>query len=238
MTSPWRQYFEMNAQSRASLPWSLGAALSPTEITAIAASMAEFQLGEQSEGRHLTAQAQAYAGDDQEFPVTIRLFIAEEQRHARDLGRFMRLCNLPLRSHTGRDQLFRWLRRGNLETTLSILITAEIVATLYYPALGAATQSELLQALCTQIAAEEKQHVCFQAEQLHELRQTRSPFGMALTLAMQRLVFAFTLVVVWFGHRRVLSRGGLSWRQWWQQSWQVFETAFGTFVATPISSTS
>src|SRR5436190_14598606 len=108
----WRLYFEHNAGSLLDIPWQIGAELTLVEAAAIAQSLKEFQAGESSEGKHLFHYAQVYAqrtGDSEYIPA-IRLFIAEEQRHARDLGRFLTLNGIPLVQTTFTDRVFRRLR--------------------------------------------------------------------------------------------------------------------------------
>jgi rubrerythrin len=94
----WRLYYERNAQSLLEIPWHIGPELTRDETAAIAQSLKEFQAGESSEGKHLFRHAQEYAErtGDQEYVSTIRLFIAEEQRHARDLGRFLAINHIAL----------------------------------------------------------------------------------------------------------------------------------------------
>ena len=114
----WRLHFESNAKSLLVIPWEHGAELTPDETSAIAKSLQEFQAGESSEGKHLFHHAQKYAerAGDAEYVEVIRLFISEEQRHARDLGRFLTLNNIPLVPTTFTDQVFRklrnWIRRA------------------------------------------------------------------------------------------------------------------------------
>src|ERR1700675_2044236 len=81
----WRLYYEENARSLLEIPWRLGPELTPDETATIAQSLKEFQAGESSGGKHLIRYAQEYAErtGDQDYVLTIRLFIAEEQRHAR-----------------------------------------------------------------------------------------------------------------------------------------------------------
>ncbi len=86
----WCAYYAANAVA-ANVPWSSTVRLSDDERRAIAASVQQFQLGESSEGRHLYAAARAHAAriGDHGYVSAIEAFIREEQRHARDLGRFL-----------------------------------------------------------------------------------------------------------------------------------------------------
>jgi hypothetical protein len=226
----WRQYYETNARSLLAIPWHRGRELSTEERGAIASSAREFQAGESSEGRHLLRYAQEYAErtGDRDYVHAIRLFIAEEQRHARDLGRFLKLNDIPLVRTTFTDQVFRKLRQilHGLEISIAVLITAEIIAEIYYAVLREATRSEILRALCDQILRDELRHVQFQADQLSKLRSRRSRLGVAATMAAQRFLFVGTTVVVWIGHRKAIHRGGLSPVGWWQSCWRAFDQAF------------
>src|SRR5437588_7558138 len=90
----WCYYYHRNAERLLPLPWKRGAGLTEAERDAVAASIQDFQLGESSEGRNLLRRAADYAerADDPEYLEAMRLFVREEQRHARDLGRFLRLA--------------------------------------------------------------------------------------------------------------------------------------------------
>jgi hypothetical protein len=214
----WRRYFEHNAGSLLDIPWDIGADLTPDEARTIASSLQEFQAGERSEGRHLYRAAQDYSRrtGDGDYLVAIRLFIAEEQRHARDLGRFLTLNGIPLVETTFADRVFRRLRvlLPTLEMSVAVLVTAEIIAKVYYAVLRESTQSVILRRLCDQILHDERGHVDFQCGQLRRVRANRSPAAAATTYALQQGLYAGTLLVVWWSHRRVIRRGGMTLAGW------------------------
>ncbi|MEJ7665450.1 MAG: hypothetical protein WKG07_40965 [Hymenobacter sp.] len=108
----------------------------------------------------------------------MRLFIKEEQTHAAVLGRFMDQQGIPrLRGHW-LDAAFRGLRRVlGLEHTLRVLLTAEVVAAVYYRALFSATYSGLLQQLCRRIILDEEMHLNFQCFALRHLSAGRGGVG-------------------------------------------------------------
>jgi hypothetical protein len=226
----WRQYYEQNARSLLEIPWHLGAELAPGEKAAIAQSLREFQAGESSEGKHLIQYAHEYAErtGDLEYVPAIRLFIVEEQRHARDLGRFLTLNDISLVPTTCTDRVFRRLRHvfGGLEISIAVLITAEIIAKVYYAVLREATNSAVLRRLCDQILRDELRHVQFQAEQLARLRASRRWLRRAATMALQRFLYLGTTVVVWFFHRKAIRRGGLSLLGWWKSCLREFNETF------------
>lgn len=235
----WREYYEENARSLLNVPWELGAELTPQEKSAIAESLKEFQAGESSEGKHLFRSAQEYSvkTGDPEYVSAIRLFIAEEQRHARDLGRFLTLNEIPLVATTFTDRVFRGLRRllGGLEISIAVLITAEIIAKVYYAALREATQSAILRRLCDQILSDELMHVRFQAEQLAKLRAGRNRLGRITTMGLQRFLFFGTILVVWPFHRKAIRAGGFSPRDWWRSCWREFHEAFAVSATSHMS---
>ena len=113
-----------------------------------------------------------------------------------------------------------------MEVSVGVLITAEIIAKVYYLGLRGATRSVVLGRLCDQILVDEVKHVEFQAEQLRRMRVRRGKMALAFTLAAQRFLFLGTVLVVWVFHRATLLRGGMTLRIWWRACWQEFEAAF------------
>lgn len=222
----WRKYFEENAQSLLIIPWHLGHELSEEEQKAITSSVQGFQAGESSEGRHLFHYAKNYADQsgDYEYVEAIRLFIGEEQRHARDLAHFLQINGIPLVKRTFTDGVFRRLRQilGNLEVSISVLITAEIIAKVYYTALRDATHSSVLQTLCRQILQDEVQHVEFQAQRLGILRAKRNRVWFVMTNGLQSFLFCGTCLVVWIFHRKVFIKSGYSFVEFWKYCWKEF----------------
>jgi hypothetical protein len=229
-SAEWLRHFELNARVPLDIPWDSGPELNAEERSALAQSIAEFQRGESSEGRHLIRYAESYARErgDPDYARAIRLFIAEEQRHARDLARFLGINHLALARKSFADAVFRRLRNvlGTLEVSIAILILAEIIAQVYYKVLQGATESRILCRLCEQILRDEACHVQFQAEQLGKLRATRGPILYAATMLAQRLVFFGTCAVVWVFHARALRRGGYRFACFWKSAWLHFNDAF------------
>lgn len=226
----WRKHYEDNARSLLEIPWHIGHELTNEEQKAIVSSVQDFQAGESSEGRHLFQYSKNYAEQtgDYEYVEAIRLFIGEEQRHARDLAHFLQINGIPLVKTTFTDGVFRRLRQllGNLEISISVLITAEIIAKVYYTALRDATNSQVLQTLCKQILQDEVRHVEFQAERLGILRAERSWLLLTITNSLQRFLFWGTCLVVWKFHRQVFLKSGYSFVEFWKYCWKEFNEAF------------
>ena len=225
-TRRWLAHFRRNLRTLLPIPWEAGADLATSDRVAITSSIQAFQLGETSEGRHLMRYAREWAerSGNHDYVQAIRALIAEETRHAGDLGRFMDLNGIARIQRGWTDSVFRRLRNvvGSLEVSLGVLVTAEIIAKVYYAALREATQSEVLRAICDQILRDEYQHVEFQTEQLALMRLNRRDTLLWITLALHRILFAGTLIVVGWSHRRTLARGGFSARRFWTRCMREF----------------
>ncbi len=224
----WAAYFRDNMDDVAPISWEAGAQVTSEEREAIMASVQGFQLGESSEGRHLIDRARAWAEShgDPAYVEAVRLFIAEEGRHARDLGRFMDLASIPRIRKALSDTAFRSLRRAaGLELSIAVLVTAEIVAQVYYAALREATGSSVLRALCDRILRDEEAHVRFQSERLALLARGRKRVSLRLRTAAQRGLMFATLFVVWPAHRRAFRAGLYSFHRFAAETWAALERA-------------
>jgi hypothetical protein len=224
-TAQWCRYYRANAKALLAIPWDQGVRLTPEEHEAIAASLQDFQLGESSEGHNLVRAARHYAAEagDERYEEAIHLFIAEEQRHAHDLGRFLTLAGIPLLNHTWRDVIFRWLRRrAGLELFLMVLVTAEMIGKVYYKALRRAIGSLVLRRLCDQLLRDEIKHIRFHVERLALMRQNRQRWRVCLARAWHRILFGGTCLIVWQGHRRALRAGDYTFGRFWSECWEVF----------------
>src|SRR5215510_431702 len=147
----WVEYFRRNRASLLVIPWELGIRLSVEEKRAVASSVPEFQLGESSDGLRFIEMAELYAlrSGDVEYVRALKLFIREEQRHGRDLGKVLDAAGIARIGHSWSDAIFRWLRhRCGLGLSIAVLVTAEIIAKVYYLAVQRATGSVVIRKLC------------------------------------------------------------------------------------------
>ncbi|GAB4545425.1 MAG: hypothetical protein OHK0023_03710 [Anaerolineae bacterium] len=225
----WAAYFAENAANQMPIDWACHYRLTEAEIGCVLRSIQQFQLGESSEGVHLIQRAERYAQHRQDtaYLPALRAFIAEEQRHAAYLARFLRQQNLPLIEHNWVDSVFRRLRRlATLEVSVVVLITAEIIAVTYYKALHDVTQSLTLQHICRQILHDEIKHLAFQRQTLDQLRVRRSRVMCGLGMRLHRLLFAGTLLIVWWQHGKVYRAAGSNLFNFWQRNWTRFNHTF------------
>src|SRR4029078_12701040 len=203
----WVAHFVANRDALRPIPWETGPELDGYELVAVAESIRKFQLGEKGEGSNLMRYARAHAEaiGDPDYVEVARCLLAEEHRHSRALARVMAIHGIPELKRTWTDDVFRRLRNvvGTLEISLAVLVTAEIIAKAYYPALHDATRSKVLRAFCTQTVADEQAHVDMQKQQLAKLREDRGALGRRLTRWLHAILFAGTMLIVGIGHRRV-----------------------------------
>ena len=210
----WRSLFSGRASILAALPWSDDRLLTTQERELVTPSIQQFQLGEGSEGKGLKARARvsALAADDPDFLPALDLFIREEQRHSSDLGRFLDREGIARLKRHWVDGVFRHVRKlAGLELSLSVLVTAEIIAVPYYSTLAEATGSPLLRAICARILDDEMDHLRYQSHNLSRLRslpRSHADFG---EWATRSLLMFGTLVIVWKEHDQLFRAGGYSW---------------------------
>jgi hypothetical protein len=222
----WRDYFEHNAiTTNAEFTPVLEEPLTTLEKKCIGKSIAAFQLGEYSEGRSLMGAARGFAErTENDCLVRItRLFIAEEQNHAMILGRFMTSQGIPLTKRNWTDDVFRALRKPvGFELSVTVLITAEIIALVYYQALKASTGSALLKRICTKILADESMHVAYESQLLNEIRSKHTSIHRITLRLLHTILFIGTTLVVYYDHRPVLNRGGYDLYTFVEAAWAEY----------------
>ncbi|HET9138349.1 ferritin-like domain-containing protein [Actinophytocola sp.] len=204
----WVQEFEAAAERRRSAgdpDWARGACLD----AAVAASVQRFQVGESGDGRNLIAKAEA--GGDADYAAAVRLFVAEEQNHARLLGELLAAANVPtIRGHWS-DTVFVRLRRAlGLRLELMVLLIAEVIALRYYRALRDGATDHLTADVAGRILADEERHVPFHCLRLRAaFAETPGPVR-ALVTGCWRVLLLGTAITVAADHGRALRVLGVS----------------------------
>lgn len=130
----------------------------------LAASLARFQLGETGEGRivgDLRRRARAW-GLDPDYLRALRLFIAEEGRHAAILGVAVRaLGGQTLQRTWSADAFARVRRLAGPGAELLVLLAAEVAALSFYGTLVGHLPAGPLRAALQDIARDEAMHLRF-----------------------------------------------------------------------------
>lgn len=203
----WATHFADNDWSKAThLNWDSTPRLTKTELKMVAPSLKQFQLGENSEGRHLRGMAEAYssARGVSHLGQATHFFIKEEQRHSQVLGRFLQREGLTLLERDPIDGAFRWLRKlAGLELSVTVLSTAECLSVPYYSAVRDATQSELLKRICEGILRDEALHLCYQGHVLGLFSQGRGFWRESITRTLHRLLLLSAGCVVYAQHSQL-----------------------------------
>lgn len=226
----WRDYFVANAKRQIAIPWHLGARATANELAEISDSLKGWQLGETSDGSHLLAAATNYAKKvgDPMFVEAVRLFIKEEQRHGRDLGRFLDLAGVPRAKSDWGDRLFRAMRYSvpSMEVWATPVVMVETHALVYYNAIRRATRSPVLRGICRQILRDEVAHIQFQCERLAILQSRRPRYLRLLTRLAHYVLFTGVTLAVWAGHRRAYRAGGIGFGRYWRTVWARMNLAW------------
>lgn len=164
--SDWRRHFELNRQRP--LPEELERAEEVPEAwrSALAASLATFQLGEAGEGRiaHEIDRAKV-PGIDADYRAALKLFVAEEGRHARILGLMVRALGGKLLARNWTERLFVFGRRLlGLRLKMLVLLAAEVVGGSFYGLLASRLPEGGLRRGLEQICEDEQHHLDFHGE--------------------------------------------------------------------------
>jgi len=217
----WHQYFLSNQQHFDNISWRDERLLTGEERTRITSSIRQFQRGEHSEGKHFLQFAKSMK--DESYTDTVKVFIREEQDHAMALGRFMDMHGIARLKADWLDNTFRLLRKlAGLEGTVTVLLTAEIIAIPYYKALHRATGSRTLRQICKQILVDEEMHLRFQSYTLHQLYKRKSLLARFFSRTLHSILMAGTIIMVWYYHKRVLVAGGFGFGDFFRACWQEF----------------
>ncbi|MFF3503581.1 ferritin-like domain-containing protein [Streptomyces sp. NPDC003247] len=203
----WTRRFEDERERRrvqGDPDWERGATLHP----AVWAGIQRFQVGEDGDGANLVGKADR-AGDP-DYAQAVRLFVAEEQNHARLLARLLAAGGVPTLTGHWSDAVFVRLRRlMGLRMELLVLMIAEVVALRYYRALREGTDDPLTTDVANRILSDEQRHVPFHCERLHDSlaelpRALRRPL-----MAVWRLLLLTVSLVVATDHGPALRQLGI-----------------------------
>jgi rubrerythrin len=217
----WVSHFSMRSMTALHVSRRSSLQLTAIELAAVANSIQQFQLGEGSRGRRLLERGRKYGDsvNDPWFAEALELFIKEEQQHSRYLDAFLESQSIPLVSRQWVDTVFRRLRGlAGLELSLTVLVTAELIAVPYYRALRGATGSAILKMICTRILEDESSHLKYQASMLARISSGRLSFVQQLIRAAHKFFLAGTAAVVWREHRAALGAGNYDYRRFLRET--------------------
>lgn len=207
----WVTSFEAAAERRRAdgdPDWARGAELDAV----IVRSLQRFQLGESGDGANLAAKASL--GGDESYAKAVRLFIAEEQEHARLLAALLTAANARVISSHWSDALFTRLRRAlGLNLELMALFVAEFIALSYYQACRDGAGDPLAAEVARRILADEERHVRFHSQRLRLAFAGLPPAARPAVSWAWQLLMIGTACAVLIDHGAALRRLGVPRRQ-------------------------
>ena len=232
----WIAYFRENERRLLPIPWEEGATLTESERAALIPTLQDMQLCESSEGKHGLYLAGRYAEriDDPDYVEAVRLFFAEENRHAATLGRYLDLNGTAKIRHSWTDFFFRRVRRLlGMELFLTAVLTAELIGNIFYRAIRSASSCEVLIRFCTQLLRDEHRHLQFHIERLRIIRKRRNRLRRWLDNSLQRCLFFGACLAVWWKHAPVWRMGGYGFGRFWREAWKELAVARSGFSPSP-----
>lgn len=215
----WIQYFERNRTTFAEPPLDPDASPLPDGLRLpLAESLVVFQIGETGGGtrlmhyvrRTLRHQPDALEGYD----LAVRLFVAEEQRHAQLLEKMVIYLGGTLLQKHWTNTVFRHLRTlFGMEFNIQILLTAELIAEAYYGMIYRRITDDAVRKCCHKILRDEMRHIAFHTGFFQE-RLANMPRPLRRMWCMGfRACHGVTATVVAWDHRRLLQALGIARRE-------------------------
>lgn len=203
----------------------------------VARSLAVFQLGE-SGGGTIVEQASGCSLNsiDGNYIEALRLFVAEEHRHAEILAICVRNLGGSLIRKNWTARLFVAGRRLiGLRTKVLVLLAAEVVGICYYHLIATRMPQSRLKSLLAQIVNDERAHLHFHCDFLQI--QANCWWRRVVFIVGWRMTMTAAAVVVLIDHRRALKDLQLSygtvWRRWATYSRHAEKLVLGQNRAVP-----
>ncbi len=207
-TQHWITHFEANTKlnNELSLP-EVPCPLADDARASIARSISIFQLGESGGGTRLRRYTRSIATLEnlRGYQRAVDLFVAEEQSHAALLARTVLHLRGTLLKKQWSNSIFRWMRDlVNLEFNIQVLLTAELIAEVYFGLLALRCSDPVVQIVAKKLLRDEMGHLSFQRDFLFERLKTLTPAMQRLWRWQFRAIHAATAIVVAWDHRSCL----------------------------------
>jgi hypothetical protein len=228
-TDHWIRHFESNTRNNLQLQLPEAPCTLPDSVRIpLAASLAVFQLGESGSGSRIRRYSKQVGADERfcGYPDAMERFIREEISHSELLSRAVRHLGGKLISKQWTNSAFRTLRfLINLDFTIQMLLTAELVAEVYYGTLYLKCPDAVVRCLAKKILQDETRHLAFQREFFSERLTDFSALERRFWWLQFRWVHALTVHVVAWDHRHALRALGVEpgeFRRRCAKAWQLF----------------
>ncbi len=204
----WISHFETNTRLNHELSFPPAACTLPEkERKALVRSIAIFQLGESGGGTRLRRYTRSIASLEnlRGYRRAVDLFVAEEQSHAALLARTVAHLRGTLLTKQWTNSIFRWMRDlVNLEFNIQVLLTAELIAEVYFGLLALRCTDPVVQTVAKKLLRDEIGHLSFQRDFLFERLKLLPPAVQRLWRWQFRAIHFVTAIVVAWDHRDCL----------------------------------
>jgi hypothetical protein len=215
----WLNYYEQNKKDRSEPKWNVPSPLPPWMQEVLARSLSHFQLGETGEGTFLMVQAREQIPNDGCYHEALRLFVAEEQEHARLLERLVRRFDGQIIRRHWTHALFRLVRHAlGFKFEIQLLVIAELVGTAYYRLLHARARDPVLEETCSLLLQDEAQHIAFHADWLGSFLCRLLPMEVGAWRMQFQILFTAAACVAWIDHRAALVSSGATRRKFFAEA--------------------
>jgi hypothetical protein len=211
----WTRHFEQNRLNRVEPGWQSPLNLSEDKRRALAASLAEYQLGDGGGPCRLIAHdAEDRRQAEEAFRRVVDLWFAEEAEHSRLLGGAVTRLRGTFITDTFAFRLFNHCRRlFDAQFEMLVLLLVEIVSTGYYRVVRRHCDDKPIADMCGLILRDEGGHVMFHRDRLAaDFPQGPPTAWVALFYALGYACTAF----LWLGHGRWLGKLGAHRRELFQ----------------------
>jgi hypothetical protein len=215
-TAHWITHFERSHEFSRTFTLPNKACALPEQVRHdVASSIAIFQLGETGGGTRLRQYVKATAPTARlcGYQRAIDLFVAEEQGHAALLAQLLHHLHGTRLTKQWTNSIFRWVRGlVNLEFNIQVLVTAEIIAEVYFGMLYLHCPDDAVRAASQKILRDEMKHLAFQRDFLATRLAQLSPAWRWLWRLQFTAVLYPTAAVVAWDHGRCITALGM--RRW------------------------
>jgi hypothetical protein len=169
-------------------------------------------------------QRHVAATGDADYIEAIKLFIKEENEHARLMAEILKRLDAPLLKSHWSDNAFIALRHVfGLEEELLVLLIPEMIAQRFFRALRDGTKDPVIRAVCEQIMHDEDGHVAFHVNYLQDALAKLPLWRRALLRTGWRVLFRGACVVVMYDHYSVLRAVDVSPAKFWWDAGLIFD---------------
>lgn len=213
-TQHWIEHFEANTRLNHEMQLPEAPCGLPDDIRVpLAQSLATFQLGESGGGTRLRRYTRSIATLEnlKGYQRAVDLFVVEEQSHAALLARTVTHLRGQLMEKQWTNSIFRWMRDlVNLEFNIQVLLTAELIAEVYFGLLALRCPDPVVQVVAKKLLRDEMGHLAFQRDFLFERLKTLTPAMQKVWRLQFQMIHLGTAAVVAWDHRECLRGLGVT----------------------------